>query len=202
MKSVVPGAPQAASGEGCEPRTRLTPDQSVPGPGLRRLEDQLVRNPELASCQLVTICANGHSSCTKIAVMTPLASNRQKRAFDSNTFLATIGEGRKIMRFEKKEEIFTQGENADAVFYIQSGRVKLSVASKSGKEATISILGKGSFVGEAALAGHSRRMASASALTDSELMRLDKKAMMRVLHREHAFSENVRGSFADQEHSF
>jgi len=118
------------------------------------------------------------------------ASNgRKKREFDPITFLATIGEGRKNVAVEKKQGIFTQGDDANAVFYIQSGRVKLTVVSKTGREATIGLLSEGNFFGEGALAGQSQRMGSATALTDCELLRIDKKAMMDALHREHAFSD-------------
>jgi len=112
-----------------------------------------------------------------------------KREFDPDTFLATIGEGRKILAVQKKQTIFTQGDAADAVFYIQSGKVRLTVVSKTGGGATIGILKEGDFFGEGALAGQIVRMGSAAALTDCELLRIDKKAMMEALHREHAFSD-------------
>jgi CRP/FNR family transcriptional regulator, cyclic AMP receptor protein len=112
-----------------------------------------------------------------------------KREFDPNTFLATIGDGRKILAVEKKQSIFTQGDTADAVFYIRTGKVKLTVVSKEGKEATIGILKEGDFFGEGALAGQMVRMGSAAAMTDCELLRVNKKAMMEALHREHAFSD-------------
>jgi CRP/FNR family cyclic AMP-dependent transcriptional regulator len=120
---------------------------------------------------------------------TRVAAPKDKRGFDPITFLATIGEGRKILPFEKKQTIFTQGDSADAVFYIQEGKVRLTVVSKVGKEATIGILNKGSFFGEGALAGQVLRMGSAAAMTDCELLRVEKRAMMTALHREHAFSD-------------
>ena len=112
-----------------------------------------------------------------------------KREFDPNTFLATIGDGRKILAVQKKQTIFTQGDGADAVFYIQTGRVRLTVVSKVGNEATIGILKEGDFFGEGALAGQKVRMGSAAAMTDCELLRVNKKAMMEALHGEHAFSD-------------
>jgi len=115
--------------------------------------------------------------------------NRKKREFDPNTFLATIGDGRKNLAVARKQTIFAQGDGADAVFYIQAGKVKLTVVSKTGREATIGMLGEGNFFGEGALAGQPLRMGSAAAMTDCELMRVDKKAMMQALHREHAFSD-------------
>jgi CRP/FNR family cyclic AMP-dependent transcriptional regulator len=112
-----------------------------------------------------------------------------KLEFDPNTFLATIGDGRKILAFEKKQSIFTQGDMADAVFYIRTGKVRLTVVSKAGKEATIGILKEGDFFGEGALAGQKVRMGSAAAMTDCELLRVNKKAMMEAVHGEHAFSD-------------
>ena len=116
-------------------------------------------------------------------------SVKNNREFDPNTFLATIGEGRKIMPFEKKQTIFAQGDAADALFYIQSGKVKLTVVSNNGKEATIGILSERDFFGEGSLAGQPLRMAAAAAMTDCELLRIEKKAMMQALHREHALSD-------------
>jgi CRP/FNR family cyclic AMP-dependent transcriptional regulator len=116
-------------------------------------------------------------------------SIKKKREFDLHAFLATIGEGRKIVPSQKKQTIFTQGDAADAVFYIQSGKVKLTVVSNNGKEATIGILGEGDFFGEGCLAGQPLRMAAATAMTDCELLRIEKKAMVQALHREHALSD-------------
>jgi CRP-like cAMP-binding protein len=114
---------------------------------------------------------------------------KKNRGFDPNTFLATIGDGRKILDVPKKQTIFAQGDVADAVFYIQKGKVRLTVVSKAGKEATIGIVSEGNFFGEGSLAGQLLRMGSAGAMTDCELLRVDKKAMMEALHREHAFSD-------------
>ena len=116
-------------------------------------------------------------------------SVKKKRDFDLKAFLATIGEGRKVVFVRKKQPIFAQGDPSDAVFYIQNGKVKLTVVSNDGKEATIGILSEGDFFGEGCLAGQSRRMASATALTDAAVLRIEKSAMMRVLHREHTLSD-------------
>ena len=116
-------------------------------------------------------------------------SVKKKRDFDLKAFLATIGEGRKFVLVPKKQTIFAQGDPSDAVFYIQNGKVKLTVVSNDGKEATIGILSEGDFFGEGCLAGQSRRMASATALTDAAVLRIEKSAMMRVLHREHTLSD-------------
>ena len=117
------------------------------------------------------------------------AGTRKNRGFDPATFLATIGAGRKMLAVPKKELIFAQGDGADSVFYIQKGKVRLTVVSKVGKEATIAIVSEGNFFGEGSLAGQILRMGSAAAMTDCELLRVDKKAMMDALHREHAFSD-------------
>jgi len=122
-------------------------------------------------------------------LMSSAATTKKNRSFDPHTFLATIGDGRKILAVPEKQTIFAQGDGADAVFYVQKGNVKLTVVSKIGKEATIGILNEGSFFGEGALAGQVLRMGSAAAMTDCELLRVDKKAMMTALHREHAFSD-------------
>jgi len=122
-------------------------------------------------------------------LMSPVAAAKKNRGFDPSTFLATIGEGRKSLAVSRKQGIFTQGDPADAVFYIQKGKVRLTVVSKIGKEATIAILGEGDFFGEGALAGQAFRMGSAAAMSDCQLLRIEKKAMMKALHREHAFSD-------------
>ena len=116
------------------------------------------------------------------------AANRN-RGFDPDTFLATIGDGRKIVSVLKKQVIFAQGDEADSVFYIQTGKVRLTVVSKSGKEATIGIVNEGNFFGEGALAGQLLRMGSAVSLTACDLLRVEKKAMLDALHGEHAFSD-------------
>jgi CRP-like cAMP-binding protein len=122
--------------------------------------------------------------------MSPAAAkNSKSRTFDPDTFLATIGKGRRILAVPKKQTIYAQGDEADAVFYIQKGRVRLTVVSKTGKEATIAILSEGNFFGEGALAGQVRRMGSAAAMSACEILRVDRKAMMEALHREHAFSD-------------
>jgi len=93
------------------------------------------------------------------------------------------------LHFSKKQSVFAQGDATDGVFYIQKGRIKLSVLSRSGKEATIGILGSGDFFGEGCLAGQPLRIGSASAITDCDILRIDKEAMMQALHREHKLSD-------------
>ena len=109
--------------------------------------------------------------------------------FDPKSFLTTIGEGRRIVPVAKKQKVYAQGAECDAVFYIKKGKVRLTVVSENGKEATIGILNPGDFFGEGVLARQPFRMASATAMTDCELMRIDKKAMMLALHREHELSD-------------
>jgi CRP-like cAMP-binding protein len=121
--------------------------------------------------------------------MTPVAADKRRRKFDPQTFLSTIDGGRKITDFPKRQIIFAQGDSCDAVFYIQKGNVKLTVFSKSGQEATIGILNESAFFGEGCLTGQALRMCSATAMTDCTVMRIDKKSMMDVIHRERAFSE-------------
>jgi CRP-like cAMP-binding protein len=111
-----------------------------------------------------------------------------QNAFDPQTFLAKIGAGRTIVTCQPQHLIFSQGDAADAVFYIQEGQVKLTVVSEQGKEAVIALLNAQAFFGEGCLAGQPRRMATAMALTDGTLMRIAKPAMIRVLHDEPAFS--------------
>jgi len=112
-----------------------------------------------------------------------------KQPFSPKSFLAKVGEGRSIGRYGKDEVVFAQGEPADAVFYIQKGKVKVSVVSEQGKEAVVAILGPDEFFGEASLAGQEQRIATVVAMTDSVIARLEKSAIIRVIHQEPAFSE-------------
>jgi CRP/FNR family transcriptional regulator, cyclic AMP receptor protein len=121
--------------------------------------------------------------------MKPKVAAKNLSKFDPKTFLSTMDGGRKIAAFPKKQTIFAQGDSSDAVFYIQKGKVKLTVVSQIGKEATIGILNAGDFCGEGCLTGQPLRLCSATAMTDCTVMRIDKKSMMEVLHRERAFSE-------------
>jgi CRP/FNR family transcriptional regulator, cyclic AMP receptor protein len=119
--------------------------------------------------------------------MTP--RTKKKSAFDPKMFLAQIGQGRNILSFPKGRTIFAQGDSCDAVFYIQSGKVKLTVVSATGKEATIAILSEGDFFGEETLVRQRLRMGTVIALTDCKLMRIEKNAMLQVLHAQHRFSD-------------
>jgi CRP/FNR family transcriptional regulator, cyclic AMP receptor protein len=105
-------------------------------------------------------------------------------------FLAKIGAGRTINEVQKGESIFTQGDVATAVFYVQKGRIRISVISKAGKEATVALLGTGNFLGEECIAAPKvQRVATATALVDSTILRIERDEMIRVLHEEQAFSE-------------
>ena len=123
-------------------------------------------------------------------------STRQRRAqtptksFDSKTFLATSGTGRTFHHYSPKQVVFLQGERGDAVFYIQEGRVRLSVLSTQCKEATIGLLGPGDFLGEGCLAATQPiRLATATAITDSSILKISEKEMLVALHEQHQFSD-------------
>ena len=117
--------------------------------------------------------------------MTP----KEKIAFDPKLFLAKVGTGRTIREYDKKQVVFSQSDSAEAIFYIQKGKVKLTVVSDNGKEAVIAILGAGDFLGEACLAGRVMYLGTAIAMSECSIVRLEKASMIRVLHEEPAFSE-------------
>jgi CRP-like cAMP-binding protein len=112
-----------------------------------------------------------------------------KPTFDPKAFLATVSRGRTVSAHRMEDVIFLQSSPADAVFYIQKGKIKIVVASKQGKEAVIAILGPGEFFGEGCLIGQPLRLSTARAMTESEVMRVGKAEMIRVLHAEAAFGE-------------
>src|SRR5436853_4085718 len=113
----------------------------------------------------------------------------RKPVFDPTTFLAKVDVGRTISKHQDGHAVFSQGEPADAVFYIQKGKVKITVVSEQGKEAVVAVLGPDEFCGEGCLAGQPRRTATAAAMTECEIMRLEKGAIIRFLHEGPAFSE-------------
>ena len=117
-------------------------------------------------------------------------SSRATARFNPELFLNETGVGRTVVDLKKNQVLFSQGDPADAVFYIQKGSVKLTVLSQRGKEATLSLLDAGNFVGESCVAAAERiRVSTAAALTRCTLMRIEKKEMMRVIHEEHAFAD-------------
>jgi len=109
--------------------------------------------------------------------------------FDPKAFLATVSRGRTVSDYRKDDVVFLQSSPAEAVFYVQKGKIKIVVASKQGKEAVIAILGPGDFFGEGCLIGQPLRLATARAMVESEVMRVGKTEMIRVLHGEPAFGE-------------
>jgi CRP-like cAMP-binding protein len=116
-------------------------------------------------------------------------ATRRRPAFNPKSFLAKVGEGRRIFRYRKSEIVFAQGDAADAVFYIQKGRAKVTVVSEQGKEAVVAILAADEFFGEGCLVGQERRIATVVTMTEAVIVRLEKAAIVRVLHQEPAFSE-------------
>lgn len=118
-----------------------------------------------------------------------MKKGKPKLLFDPQAFLAKADGGRSIASYSRNSRIFAQGEAANAIFYVQDGKVKLTVVSRQGKEAVVAILGSTDFFGEGCLAGQLVRMATATALSDCTVMRLAKREMIRVLHEEPRFSE-------------
>jgi CRP/FNR family cyclic AMP-dependent transcriptional regulator len=118
-----------------------------------------------------------------------MAISKKRIAFDPKIFLSKIGSGRTNERFNAHDIVYSQGEAASAVFYLQKGKAKITVTSKNGKEAVLAILGPGDFFGEGCLNGQPRRMATVTAMAECSIMQLDKAAMVRVLHEEPKFAE-------------
>jgi CRP/FNR family cyclic AMP-dependent transcriptional regulator len=117
-------------------------------------------------------------------------SQRGVKFFDAKAFLSQSGIGRTLHEYTAKQAIFSQGDRSDAVFYVQTGKVKLSVVSSQGKEATIALLDRGDFLGESCIAsGQSVRMETATAITRCSLLRIKKTQLLRTLHAEHEFSD-------------
>ena len=114
---------------------------------------------------------------------------KSKSSFDAQAFLNSAGLAKTIVKYAPGNVIFTQGDPCDHVLYIQSGNVKLSVLSKAGKEAVVAMLGAGDFFGEGCLAGQPVRMGTATATTNSTILRVDKVRMVKLLHRQHAMSD-------------
>jgi CRP/FNR family cyclic AMP-dependent transcriptional regulator len=115
-------------------------------------------------------------------------ATKSRPPFDPKSFLAVVGEGRSIGEYGKDQIVFSQGDPADAVFYIQRGKVKVTVGSEQGKEAVVAMLGTNDFFGEGCLAGQAQRIATVATMTDSVIVRLEKAAIVGVIHREPAFS--------------
>jgi len=118
-----------------------------------------------------------------------VARKKAKISFDPKKFLASVSEGTTITKYRKGQTVFSQGDAADAVFYLQTGELKLSVVSEQGKEAVVAILGPGSFFGEGCLNGHARRIATTTAMDECVITRIAKAAMIATMHKEPKFSE-------------
>src|SRR5476651_1350411 len=118
-----------------------------------------------------------------------MAVKKKIVAFDSKTFLSKIGSGRTNEKFSAHDVVFSQGDVANAIFYLQKGKVKLTVTSENGKEAVLAIIGPEDFFGEGCLNGQTKRLATATAMTDCQIMRIERASMLSVLHDEPQFSE-------------
>jgi CRP/FNR family transcriptional regulator, cyclic AMP receptor protein len=114
---------------------------------------------------------------------------KAKLTFDAKALLAAVGEGSATRDYPKTQLVFSQGDRADAVFFLQQGKIKLGVLSRQGKQAVVALLGPGDFFGEGCLAGQPLRMATATAMTDASVVRVPKSTMIRVLHRDAGFAE-------------
>jgi CRP-like cAMP-binding protein len=112
-----------------------------------------------------------------------------KGMFDPKNFLAKVGAGKQVLEFHKNQHVFEQGDVAGAVFYIQKGKVKVTVQSEQGKEAVVGILGPGQFFGEGCMNGHKQRISTTTAMDDSVITSITKEAMLAALHDEPKFSE-------------
>src|SRR5579872_4480504 len=115
--------------------------------------------------------------------------SKKTPTFDAQAFLDSAGLARRVVEYRKSEKIYTQGESAENVLYIQKGGIKLSVVNEVGKEAVVAMLGPGDFFGEGGMAGQLVRMGTATAIAPTTLLVIEKKEMIRVLHAEHAFSD-------------
>jgi CRP-like cAMP-binding protein len=118
-----------------------------------------------------------------------VAKARKKQPFDVTVFLNSVGEGRNVSNYRKNQKVFSQGDPADSVFYIQEGKVKVCVISDQGKEAVVALHGNGDFFGEGCLNGQRLHLATVVTMTECVIMRIEKSAMVRVLHDQPKFSE-------------
>jgi CRP/FNR family transcriptional regulator, cyclic AMP receptor protein len=140
-------------------------------------------------CFFIDTSRMGNSKRRPLSNMKLRKKRSDKPDFDLQSFLAAAGQGRTLGVHPKNHQVFLQGDPADAIFYIQTGKIKLTVVSKQGKEAVVGILGAGEFFGEGCLAGQPLRMASAASMSECSIMRLEKAAVTRLLHDQPAFSE-------------
>jgi CRP/FNR family transcriptional regulator, cyclic AMP receptor protein len=122
-------------------------------------------------------------------------------AFDPDLFLATLERGRTTVEYQPGQLVFSQGDQADVVFYVTRGKIKIFVVSEQGREAVIALLGAGDFFGEGCLIAQPLRLATAASMTDATVMRIEKTEMIRVLHGEPAFAERFHDSSVDAQQS-
>ena len=155
----------------------------------RLLSDDLFKIALLAALAATNLMIiEGSLSVTRGTEGRVMATKRRP-SFDPKSFLAKVGEGRSIEGYHKDQIVFSQGDPADAVFYVERGEVKVTVVSEQGKEAVVAILGTNQFFGEGCLAGQAQRIATVATMTDSVIVRLEKAAIVRVIQQESAFSE-------------
>ena len=114
---------------------------------------------------------------------------KRQPSFNSTSFLAKVGDGRSVGKYRKGQVVFSQGDAGDAVFYVQKGKVKVTVVSEQGKEAVVAILGTDEFFGEGCLAGQTLRISTVTTMMDSVVARIEKAAIIRVIHQEPTFAE-------------
>src|SRR3979411_3070291 len=136
----------------------------------------------LSSGGVMQVIANSSNSKSK-------RKSTRKRAFDAQTFLDSAGVARGVVEYRRSQRIYSQGDAAKSVMYVQEGSVKLSVVNETGKEAVVAILGPGDFLGEGCLAGQSICMATATTIAPTTVLVIEKNEMIRVLHKEHEFSD-------------
>jgi CRP/FNR family transcriptional regulator, cyclic AMP receptor protein len=146
-------------------------------------------SPEINVAELAYVRHIYRSALSGEPASTPVGIMKTKPLFDPETFLTRVVRGKTQADYRKNQKIFSQGDPAESVFYVQEGQVKLGVISKDGKEAVIAILGPGDFFGEGCLAGQLHRMSTAAALSESSIIRLEKAGVVRALHDDPAFSE-------------
>ena len=114
---------------------------------------------------------------------------KRRPSFNSKSFLAKVGDGRSMGKYRKGQVVFSQGDTGDAVFYVQKGKVKLTVVSEQGKEAVVAILGTDEFFGEGCLAGQTQRISTVTTMMDCVIARIEKAVIIRVIHQEPTFAE-------------
>jgi CRP/FNR family cyclic AMP-dependent transcriptional regulator len=186
MISMVRCVPKQKTATGRGP-TRTIARLRLPTTTVRYMTDRQVVPWHILSLRSSRLLAHGGRD-ERVAVKA-----NKKPAFEVDTFLATVDGGRSVSNYRKNQKVFSQGDPADAVFYIQDSKVKVCIISEQGKEAVVALHGKGDFFGEGCLLGQPLRLATVAAMTECTIMRIDKAAMVRVLQDEPKFSERFMG---------